>query len=133
MEALALTVSSITTSPVLPPALKRRMYSNDAILTVLLRCVGGGEAITNASLNSQGRRQLMPHTSADGMHLEWRVRVRRRYYPIVAKGLEAHLICYKDTAIPRHIEQISQFCPHRIAEFVKFLRDIHVIDQIPKH
>jgi len=71
----------------------------------------------------------MPHTSADGMYLECRVRAPRWYYPIVAKALEGHLICHKDTAIPRHIERIPQFCPHRIAEFIKFLRDIHVIDQ----
>src|SRR4029434_6166910 len=74
----------------------------------------------------------MPPTSADGVHLEWRVRVPQRYCPIGVKTLEGHLISHKDTAIPRHIEQISQFCPHRIAEFIKFLRDIHVVDQISK-
>src|SRR5262245_23682305 len=63
---------------------------SEAIVAVFLWGVGCGEVITKCGIEGQSRCQLMPHTSADGMHLEWRVRVPRLWCPIGAKTLEGH-------------------------------------------
>src|SRR5688572_17347297 len=98
-------------------------------MTDILRRIGTGEAIANPCITGQGRRQFMPHASANGMYPEGGVRGPWREAAIGTKALEGYLIAYKDTTIPGHIDRISQLCPHRIAKFIEFFRHIHVLDQ----